>query len=183
MLIHLDFPSISTKLASAPAATYSFRLTSKNCNPDFGKKYGEPAPFNPYFRVPATKVSGTGYTGSRHIRTYYSAKDFDSIMTSTNDYALLLCSNPVHPPFVLEHHSSTQAGGFVSPFFFKDVNVSSSKLKTTDELTFFVQPELVASTVKKTSGYGVPPFKGREASNDDDDRKNLRSQRKHRQSK
>jgi hypothetical protein len=180
VLIHLDFPMVevtehvvikappemggwgfSSKIVQKPM-TYSFRVTSKNCNPDFGTKYQQPAPENPYT---AKGIDATQYTGSASVEVEFTTNiasdgtgspDSETILHQVNDYALVLCSNPVSPPFLpATDPLYTEAGALVAPFFFKDINVAASNLQTTDELTFFVQPSLTEQTIDQWTGWTI----------------------------
>ena len=142
------------------APNYAFRITSKNCdlvlNPDFGNL--EPA--NPY---DATTVDATMFTGSGSLTsTFQSAFDAsgngpmttEPILQSVNNFAIVPCANPVVPAPFLDTTDPLyqQAGALVSPFFYKDMSDPS----TTDEMTFYVQPNLTESTVVTWYGWAIP---------------------------
>lgn len=184
--VHLDFPDVlidwiftvalpigqTMALALRPASGiwgrkvnvgggHSFRVTSKNCNPDFGSQYWQPDPFMPYS---ATDVDASAHSGSSTLDATFESQissdgsgttETEHILQSVNNYELLTCANPVAPSALLDANEPLywQAGGLVSPFFYKD----TAHLSTSTELTFFVQPSLTETTVGGWEGWAVYP--------------------------
>ena len=97
VLIHLDF--------AYPDDGVTFRVTSKNCDPDFNEQYWQPGPQMVY---DAPYVDATLYTGSGNLTSSFqtglsgstSTSDTENILDTANDFALLACANPVAPPFL-----------------------------------------------------------------------------------
>jgi hypothetical protein len=147
----------------------AFRITSKNCTLVLGvlDYYGEfTLPKFPYDTkgVDATFVTGTGnLTASfeTHIGSSGDAQtDTEKILSTTNDYALLMCGNRIAPPFLRSTDPLYwQAGDLVSPFFFKDTTNpnADSQSKFFDDLTFFVQPSLTEATMGEWDGWAIVP--------------------------
>jgi hypothetical protein len=138
----------------------AFRVTSKNCDPDFGFQYWQPAPSEPYN---AFSWDATMYTGSSNLTSSFwgviasngqSTWETEKILDTVNNYAVLMCANPVAPPFLDPSDPDYwDAGGLVSPFFYKDTPHPS----TTNELTFFVQPSLTETTIVEWEGWAIAP--------------------------
>lgn len=189
LTVHLDFPSASiadpnyivaleTYIAEIiteffgggpppggfPLPSYSFRITSKNCDLVLNDDFYNYAPMNPY---ETTGIEATLYTGSGSLTSQFP-NDFTSsgptstttepILQTVNSFGLLPCSNPVvASPFLypITLPDYVQAGSLVSPFFYKDM----SDKNTTDEMTFYVQPWLTETTVSEWTGWAVayPP--------------------------
>lgn len=160
--IHLDFPD-----PQGPPDTYSFWVTSKNGNPDFGAKYAQGAPINPYYT--AWKPDSTEFDGAGTLGVWFTGVDpvsadpttvYETILEKVNAYGLVLCANPVTPVFLSPTDPLYQeAGSLVSPFFYKDINRAGSASATRDESTFFVVPDVTEVTVEKWRGWviGIPP--------------------------
>jgi hypothetical protein len=140
---------------------HSFRATSKNCNPDFGSQYWQPDPFMPYS---AKAVDASAHSGSGTLDATFESQissdgsgttEAEHILQSVNNYELLTCANQVAPSSLLDANEPLywQAGGLVSPFFYKD----TAHLSTSTELTFFVQPSLTETTVGGWEGWAVYP--------------------------
>jgi hypothetical protein len=140
---------------------HSFRVTSKNCNPDFGSAYWLPDPSMPYS---ATVVDATAHAGSSTLAVDFESQiasdgsgtqESEQILESVNNFELLTCANPVSPsPFLPANEPLYwQAGGLVSPFFYKDTGHPS----TNNELTFFVQPSLTEKTIGQWEGWAISP--------------------------
>jgi len=140
---------------------HSFRVTSKNCNPDFSSEYWSPDPSMPYN---ATVVDATAHAGSSALAVNFESQiagdssgtqETEQILESVNNFELLTCANPVSPsPFLPANEPLYwQAGGLVSPFFYKDTAHPS----TNDELTFFVQPSLTEKTIGEWEGWAISP--------------------------
>ena len=163
VFIHLDFPG---------QQPYAFLVTNKNSNPDFGQKYGQSAPAEPFFGVSpdTTQYDGGGYlatlffTGNDQIVCGEPWPTIESILQSIGNYGVVACSNPVSTPFLPPTNAQYQsAGALVSPFFYKDMNsaLAGAAGITNDESTFFVQPSLTEYTVETWPGWvvGIPPAK------------------------
>jgi hypothetical protein len=146
---------------------YAFRVTSKNCAPDFSPQYWQAAAPNPYN---ANTVDATFYTGSASLSATFQTNiqnsgtgsaDTETILSTVNNFSLLACANPVLPsPFLdaTQEPLYAQAGALVSPFFFKDTsNPSASPTNFADELTFFVQPSLTETTIDQWQGWAIAP--------------------------
>jgi hypothetical protein len=147
---------------------YAFRVTSKNCAPDFGLQYAE---FAPGVFYTTTGIDATLHTGSNNLQANFEsniASDGTSsvfknepILQTVNNFALLTCANPVVPsPFLDKNEPLYQdAGSLASPFFFKDTNNPNAGSQSTfqDELTFFVQPTVNEDTVVEWKGWAVSP--------------------------
>lgn len=140
----------------------SFRVTSKNCDPDFGSQYWQPDPAMPY---DASGIAGTAHAGNGSLFATFaneigadgsSTPETEQILESVNNFQLLTCANPVAPSPFLDANEPLywDAGGLVSPFFYKDRGGPS----TTNEATFFVQPWLTEKTVGEWEGWGIPPI-------------------------
>jgi hypothetical protein len=157
VLILLDFHQYET--ASA------FRVTSKNCTLIL-EDYGENMPEFPYNAggVDGTLVTGTG-TLTASFETHIGSSgrgpnDTETILATTNDYALLMCGNHIAPPFLPSTDPLYwEAGNLVSPFFFKDTTNPNVDSQSTffDELTFFVQPSLTEATMVEWEGWAIAP--------------------------
>jgi len=159
--IHLDFAFAGSgyRFASPDSGT-SFRVTGKNCDPDFDDQYWLPAPENVY-NTPY--VDATLYTGSFLLSSTFETQIQDGgtgtsntefILDKTNNFSLLIPANPVAPPFLDPHEPLYwEAGALVSPFFYKDA-ADPSAIR---ELTFFVQPSLTEQTVEEWFGWAIAP--------------------------
>jgi hypothetical protein len=79
----------------------------------------------------------------------------EHILQAVNNYELLTCANPVAPSSWLDPNEPLywQAGGLMSPFFYKD----AAHPLTSNELTFFVQPTLKEKTIGEWEGWAVGP--------------------------
>lgn len=177
--VHIDFPlmvDIDPNFVAAfrqyepyrengpykgPMPTYTFRVTSKNCDLVLHEDFSNLAPMNPYN---TTGVDATLYTGSGSLSATFqntfaltsaatSSVTTEPILESVNSYALLPPSNPVVPSPFLESSQPDyqQAGALLTPFFYKDL----SDVKTTDEMTFYVQPSLTETTITDWTGWAV----------------------------
>jgi hypothetical protein len=166
--IHLGF--------AYPDDGVSFRVTSKNCAPDFGEQYWEPAPEMVYLNSAPypdatlyTNSSPYTDTGSGSLSSDFqtaissdgtTAPTSEKILDTLNDFALLPCANPVAPPFLKPSEQLYwEAGALVAPFFFKDAANPNAANQSTffDELTFFVQPSLTEQTVTEWEGWALAP--------------------------
>ncbi len=143
-----------------PMPSYSFRLTSKNCDLVLNDDFYNYAPMNPY---DAPGIDATLYTGSGSLTSTFqnnftssgpTATTTEPILQTVNSFAVLPCSNPVvASPFLDPTQPDyVQAGSLVSPFFYKD----TSDINTTDEMTFYVQPWLTESTIQEWTGWAIP---------------------------
>lgn len=143
---------------------YGFRVTSKNCAPDFGEQYAEFAP-EVIYNVPT--IDATRFAGSSTLQAGFqtsissdgtSAIERENILQSVNQFELLACANPVVPPFLPPNDPDLQeAGRLVSPFFFKDTSDPNfmNQLVFQDERTFFVQPSLTETVVGEWEGWAI----------------------------
>ena len=133
---------------------HSFRVTSKNCNPDFGAQYWQADPSMPYSSAPT--VDATAHAGSGILDVSFESQitsdgsgttETENILQTVNNYELLTSANPVAPAPLLDSSEPLywQAGGLMSSFFYKD----TAHVSTSDELTFFVQPSLTEITVRR----------------------------------
>lgn len=160
--IHLDLNGYDTFLA--------FRLTSKNCAPDFSENYWETGQAPPYN---TTGIDATLLTGTATLQASFESNivnndisstiEQENILDSANNYALLICGNRIAPPFLNEQTEPLywDAGNLVSPFFFKDTtnpNAASQPARFFDELTFFVQPSLTEKTIVEWEGWAIAPY-------------------------
>jgi hypothetical protein len=144
---------------------YAFRVTSKNCNPDFSNNYWQRAQYLPYQIYPTgeTEYVGAGFLNARIQATLASdgseTEVNEKILQTVNNYGLLSCANPVAPPYVdPSAHFYQDAGSLVAPFFFKDLNNSNpDPTNFSSELTFFVQPSLTETTIDQWSYWGLSP--------------------------
>ena len=148
---------------TTPQPTYTFRVTSKNCDLVLEDDFYNTSPVNPY---DATTVDATLFTGSGSLSATFdnfitppggattTTTNTEQILETVNSFALLPCSNPVLPsPFLNPGEPDyTQAGALVSPFFYKDMHDAS----TTDEMTFYVQPTLTETTIDNWLYWAVP---------------------------
>lgn len=157
--IHLDF--------AYPDDGVSFRVTSKNCDPDFDELYWEPAQELVYN---APGIDATFRTGLNNLQASFQTDisddgtgttDTEKILQNVNSFALLPCANPVAPsPFLNPNEPLYQeAGSLVSPFFYKDTRNQNAESQTPfqDELTFFVQPSLTEKTIHEWEWWAVAP--------------------------
>jgi hypothetical protein len=144
---------------AAPLPNYSFRVTSKNCDLVLSDDFYNFAPMNPYDTpgVDATLFTGSGSLSATFQNTFNSSgggtSTTEPILQTVNSFALLPCSNPVVPAPFLDptQPDYVQAGSLVSPFFYKD----TSDPNTTDEMTFYVQPQLTETTITDWTSWAV----------------------------
>jgi hypothetical protein len=142
-----------------PLPNYSFRVTSKNCDLVLGDDFFNFAPMNPYDAtgVDATMHTGSGSLSATFQNTFSSSGSgtttTEPILQTVNSFSLLPCSNPVVPAPFLDptQPDYVQAGSLVSPFFYKD----TSDPNTTDEMTFYVQPQLTETTITDWTWWAV----------------------------
>ena len=146
------------------APNWSFRVTSKNCDLVLTFDPSSVEPMNPYDAktVDATLFKGQHSLSAIFQNTFTSTGDSiadstpttEPILQTVNSFALLPCSNPVVPsPFLFDttEPDYIEAGSLVSPFFYKDIH----DVSTTDEMTFYVQPNLTEATVAQWTGWAV----------------------------
>ncbi len=151
-------------LGSLERANHAFRVTSKNCNPDFSSVYWQPPQTAPYT---TSGVNATFYTGSSSLSASFitaikdsgdGTKEIESILASTKDYEVLTTGNAVVPPFLDPTDLRlSEAGGLVSPVFFKDTSNRDAGASVRDERTFFVEPSLTETVIEKWEGWAVQP--------------------------
>jgi hypothetical protein len=165
--------SIGTKATYVPTLQmqiggggYAFRVTSKNCAPDFDQSYWQAAAPNPYS---SKDIDATLYDGSSALSATFETdvqnsgsgtSDTEVILQTVNSFGVLACSNPVVPAPFLDPTEPlfNQAGALVSPFFFKDTrNLNATSTSFADELTFFVQPTLREKTIDQWNGWAIAP--------------------------
>ena len=144
---------------------YGFRVTSKNCSPDFGYQYAEFAPETVY---DAPGVDATQFTGSATLTSSFESQisggtgtpETEFILNSVNSFDVLTCANPVVPPFLPANDPDYhEAGSLVGPFFFKDGSNPNfaSQGAFQDERTFFVQPSLTETVLQEWDGWAIAP--------------------------
>jgi hypothetical protein len=156
--VHLDFHN---------ERHLSFRVTSKNCAPDFDSKYWEPAAPMVYN---VSVIEATLYTGSKNLQANFQTNISDGgtgtpfsepILKTVNNFGILPCGNPVSPSPFLDPGAPLykEAGSLVSPFFYKDLSNPNIDVLPDfqDELTFFVQPTLSEEPIAAWSGWAVTP--------------------------
>jgi hypothetical protein len=144
---------------------FGFRVTSKNCSPDFGGQYAEFAPEMVYNApgVDATRFTGSGTLTAGFANQFIGGNETvetENILNTVNNYELLTCGNPVVPAFLPTNDPNYQeAGSLVGPFFFKDdSNVNfATQASFQDERTFFVQPSLTETVLEEWDGWAVAP--------------------------
>ncbi len=161
--IHIDFPQVF--MGPQFYVQQAFRITSKNSDPDFGPQYWEPPQTMPY-NTPG--VDATFFTGSTNLLASFqsqiktagsSTTEHENILNSLNNFALLTCANGVAPPSLDPSEPLYRdAGGLVSPFFFKDTSNPGAGAQTAfrDERTFFVQPSLTETVIDEWNGWAIP---------------------------
>ena len=179
--VHVDFPAIYDEIYmllflvaafsgidpnTIQRTNHTFRITSKNCAPDFSSAYYESAPEMPYNQ---TGVDATRYTGSSTLSVSFqsqiqsngtSTTEHENILNTVQNFELLNCANPVVPPFLSPSEADYwEAGSLVSPFFFKDTSNPGAGNQTAflDERTFFVQPSFTETVVVEWDGWAVGP--------------------------
>ena len=145
-----------------PVPTYSFRVTSKNCDLVLNTDFYNYPPFNPYN---TSGVDASIFTGSSSLTSTFEStlnsdgsgsNSTEQILESVDNYGLLLPSAPISPsPFITSGPNLAQAGSLLSPFFYKD----RPDTNNTDEMTFYVQPDLTVSTIDNWTYWAVlePP--------------------------
>jgi ABC toxin N-terminal region/Neuraminidase-like domain/Salmonella virulence plasmid 28.1kDa A protein len=144
---------------------FGFRVTTKNCSPDFDAQYAEFAPEMVYNApgVDATRFTGSGTLTAGFANQFIGGNETfetENILNTVNNYELLTCGNPVVPAFLPTNDPNYQeAGSLVGPFFFKDdSNLNfASQAAFQDERTFFVQPSLTETVLEEWDGWAVAP--------------------------
>ncbi len=154
------------KLAALPRANHAFRVTSKNCDPDFRSSYWQAPQASPY---DTSGVDATFYTGVSRLSVSFESEIHDDrssttesepILARTSQFEILTCANPVVPPFLNPADPLlSEAGGLVAPIFFKDSRQSDAGAASAfrDERTFYVQPSLTETVVQEWNGWAVAP--------------------------
>ena len=153
----------------------AFRLTSKNSEPASGPVYWQIGNYTPYTTSGWDATKNVGYLadspseGSPELQVNYlqtlttvngvlqTAPKFASgtILRNVSSFNVLLCDNL--PPLDLTggayalYMSSLAAAS--SPFFYEDTSDS----KTNKELTFFVQPNLVETSIRRWRRWAIRP--------------------------
>jgi peptidoglycan hydrolase-like protein with peptidoglycan-binding domain len=168
-MMHLDtFQILTAPRPSIPYITYTgytFRVTSKNCEPDFGTQYWQ-APASPPYNT--SGFDATSRPGSSSLTATYQSNiqtngsgttEQESILDTVNNFEILNCGNPVVPPMLDPGEPLyQQAGGLIAPFFYKDTtNPSGAGDDLSGGLTFFVQPSLTETTINEWRGWAIPP--------------------------
>ena len=155
-----------------PWASRAFRVTSKNCDPDFRPEYWKPAQTIPYITAAGASlgIDATFYTGSDILKSSFqsniqstgsSTTSIEPILGTVNNFDVLTCGNPISPSSFI--HSSDpvywEVGGLVGPFFFKDtINLNAGNQPSfLDERTFFVQPSLTEQVIDQWPGWALGP--------------------------
>jgi peptidoglycan hydrolase-like protein with peptidoglycan-binding domain len=142
----------------SPIPTYSFRVTSKNCDLVLNADFYNYPPWYPYNTggVDASIFTGSGSLTSTFQSTINSdgsgSNSTEQILQSVDNYGLLLPSTPTSPsPFINSGPNLAQAGSLLSPFFYKD----RPDTNNTDEMTFYVQPNLTVKTITDWTYWAV----------------------------
>ena len=152
----------------------AFRLTGKNSEPACGPAYWRYGNYMPYSSPGWDASKYVGYTagpptsGSAQLEVAYlksmttvngvvqSAPTFssESILKTVNSFNLVMCDNlpPLDPNNAYNLYMSTLAAAS-SPFFYEDTADS----KANKEVTFFVQPKLIETSVSRWRGWAVSP--------------------------
>jgi hypothetical protein len=141
----------------------SFRVTSKNSDPDFNAQYYEGGPDVPYNTY---GVDATLHTGSDTLVVYFESQigagsstfEHENILNKANNFAISTCANPIALPFST-NPAYWDGGGLVTPFFFKDTSNPDADSTGTvrDERTFFVQPSLTETVIDEWYGWAIGP--------------------------
>lgn len=140
----------AVKIHLGGAIDKAFRIVSKNSVPEMverenplEKVYNADTPLNPYYN--AYQGSNSLYvTYTEHIRKEDGKAPVSKIVTKPivnidGYYKLLLCNTP---STIL----TKEAAGLVYPFFLQD-----------NQHTFFVQPNLIETTIEKWEDVYIPP--------------------------
>ena len=151
-------------LTTVQRANHAFRVTSKNCNPDFSSAYWQPPQASPYN---TTGIDATFYTGASSLSASFvtaikdsgaGTPELEPILTATKNYEVLACGNAVVPPFLdPSDRRLSEAGGLVAPIFFKDTSNRDANASGRDERTFFIEPSLTETVIEKWEGWAVQP--------------------------
>jgi hypothetical protein len=149
----------------------SFRVTSKNCNPDFGAQYWEEGPGTPYNTFAVDATLGVGQNDSSPLTATFESNISDNLFTGPSGipqtetilkngskFELLTVPNPISPPFSTSS-DFWDAGGLVSPFFFHDNSSpnADSGSQFLDQRTYFVQPSLTETVIDYWFGWAIGP--------------------------
>jgi hypothetical protein len=147
-------------------ANHAFRVTSKNCNPDFRSDYWIAPQKYPYN---TTGVDATRYTGTTNLTATFqtriqnattSTPDTEKILNNANHFEILPPANNVVAPFLDPNDPLlAEAGGLVAPIFYKDTSNPSAGVSAAfrDERTFFVEPSLTETVVQEWRHWAVQP--------------------------
>jgi hypothetical protein len=154
----------------------AFRLTGKNSEPACGSAYWQYGNYMPYTQAgwDASKyvgyaagppVSGSANLDASYLQSMTTVNGVvqnwptftsESILQTVNSFNLLMCDNL--PPLDFSNGYNlfiSTLGAASSPFFYEDTADSQAD----KELTFFVQPKLVETSVSRWRGWAVrPPF-------------------------
>jgi hypothetical protein len=170
--IHVDLPHVDTQNDGEHPSLLdprTFRVTGKNCDPDFSFNYWENPPFVPYVPYTVVYSSPTEFPAAGSLTASFqnaitpggsSITENEAILDTVNNFDLSLCANPVVPAFVDPGDPLYwQDGGLVSPFFFSDASNPSVNGQNAfrDERTFFVQPSLTETLIHEWRGWAIPP--------------------------
>lgn len=151
-------------LAAIPRANHTFRVTSKNCDPDFSSAYWQAPQSYPY---DAPGVDATFYTGATNLTATFqsqiqtngtSTQETENVLNTVNNFDVLTPSNPVVPPFLSPSEPLyAAAGALVAPFFFQDTSNpgAAGNAAFRDERTFYVQPSLTETVVEEWDGWAI----------------------------
>jgi hypothetical protein len=149
----------------------SFRVTSKNCDPDFGLQYWEAGPGTPYNTFAVDATLGVGQDDSSPLTASFESSISDNLFTGPSGkfqtetilnngtrFELLTVPNPINPPFATSS-DFWEGGGLVSPFFYHDNSSpnANSGSPFLDQRTYFVQPSLTEEVVNYWYGWAIGP--------------------------
>jgi hypothetical protein len=151
-------PADKEAIDSIQWANHVFRVTSKNCNPDFRSTSESESPQKVVYSV--TGVDATRYTGASKLAVSLSSTEQETILNGVGNFEILTCANTVVPPFLDPADSlPSGAGALVAPFFFKDTSKLdvNSTASFRPEQTFFVQPSLTETVIDQWAGWAIPP--------------------------
>jgi hypothetical protein len=153
-------------IVNLPRANHAFRVTSKNCSPDFRSSYWLAPQNYPYNTC---GIDATRYTGSSNLAATFqthiqnsstSTTDTEKILNSVTNFEILPPSNPVAASFLSANEPLlSDAGGLVAPIFFKDTSNPGAGATSAfrDERTFFVEPSLTETVIQQWEYWAVQP--------------------------
>ncbi|HEX4136923.1 MAG TPA: neuraminidase-like domain-containing protein [Bryobacteraceae bacterium] len=157
-------PADEAALAAIPRANHTFRVTSKNCDPDFSSAYWQAPQAYPY---DTPGVDATFYTGSTNLTDAFqseiqtngtSTTETENVLNTVNNFDVLTPSNTVVPPFLSSSEPLyAAAGALVAPVFFRDTSNpgAAGNAAFRDERTFYVQPSLTETVVEEWDGWAI----------------------------